>query len=184
MLLSGVLFVLFLAGCWLYCLTDAALTPAEAFPGWRKRTWIVVIAVTLIAGAIAWMIARRNWRSHQWSSTDAANLMIIDRNGASVIWYPHPLTEPADQADQAGPADQTDPTDDPTESASDAALSRHPAGRSRPAGQGPRHSRGRGRGRGSAGRTGWTVPRGPDDDPEFLRQLAQRIHGTPTDPAD
>ena len=30
MLLSGVLFILFLAGCWLYCLTDAALTPAVA----------------------------------------------------------------------------------------------------------------------------------------------------------
>ena len=41
MLLSGVLFVLFLAGCWVYCLTDAALTPTEAFPGWRKRTWVV-----------------------------------------------------------------------------------------------------------------------------------------------
>ena len=68
MLLSGVLFVLFLAGCWLYCLTDAALTPAEEFPGWRKRTWLVVIAVTLIAGAIAWLIARRNWRPEdQWA---------------------------------------------------------------------------------------------------------------------
>src|ERR1700722_19254554 len=60
MLLSGVLFVLFLAGCWLYCLTDAALTPAEEFPGWRKRTWIAVIAVTLIAGARARAAPRRN----------------------------------------------------------------------------------------------------------------------------
>ena len=129
MLLSGVLFVLFLAGCWLYCLTDAALRPAEAFPGWRKRTWVAVIAVTLIAGAIAWMIARRNWRSHRWSSTDAANLMIIDRSGANVIWYPQP------------PTGSTVPVDS-------------------------------------------TRPRGPDDDPEFLRQLAQRIHGSPTDPAE
>ncbi len=162
MLLSGVLFVLFLAGCWLYCLTDAAITPAEAFPGWRKRTWIVVIAVTPIAGAIAWMIARRNWRSHQWSSADATNLIIIDRNGANVLWYPRPPTAP------------TDPTD-PNESAADAALSRHPAGRSRPDG--------RGRG-GARDRIGRTIPRGPDDDPEFLRQLAQRIHGSPTDPAE
>ena len=160
MLLSGVLFVLFLAGCWLYCLTDAAVTPAEAFPGWRKRTWIIVIAVTLIAGAIAWMIARRNWRSSHWSSTDAANLIIIDRRGADILWYPHPPTEPA------GPTD-------PTESAADAALSRHPAGRSRPDGPG-----------GGRGRAGGTIPRGPDDDPEFLRQLAQRIHGSPTDPAE
>ena len=181
MLLSGVLFVLFLAGCWLYCLTDAALTPAEAFPGWRKRTWVAVIAVTLIAGAIAWMITRRNWRSHHWSSADAANLIIIDRSGANIVWYPYPPTEPADPAD-------------PTGRAADAALSRHPAGRSRPPGAG--RSRGHGRGHGRAGRImprgrasyggagSPPVPRGPDDDPEFLRQLAQRIHGTPPDLAE
>jgi hypothetical protein len=33
-------------------------------------------------------------------------------------------------------------------------------------------------------RSDWVAPLGPDDDPEFLRQLAQRIHGTPTDPAE
>ncbi len=143
MLLSGVLFVLFLAGCWLYCLTDAALTPAEEFPGWRKRTWIAVIAVTLIAGAIAWLIARRNWRASQWPPA-ATHLMIIDRNSANVIWFT-PWT---------------------TESPADVTASRHPAGRSM-----------------RAGHPGWVAPKGPDDDPEFLRQLAQRIHGTPTDPA-
>jgi hypothetical protein len=132
MLLSGVLFVLFLAGCWLYCLTDAALTPAEAFPGWRKRTWIAVIAVTLIAGAVAWLIARRNWRSRQRPGYGVANLMIIDHNGVNVLWYPDQPAEQADEADQAGPA----------------------------------------------------IPRGPDDDPEFLRRLAERIHGSPTDPAE
>jgi hypothetical protein len=173
MLLSGVLVILFLAGCWLYCLTDAALMPAEAFPGWRKRTWIVVIAVTLIAGAIAWMIARRNWRSRPWSSADAANLIIIDRSGATVLWYPHPPADPADPAD-------------PAESAADAALSRHPAGRSRPQGRGRRRTgrivpRSRG-GYGGAGSP--PVHRGPDDDPDFIRQLAQRIHGSPTDPAE
>jgi hypothetical protein len=136
MLLSGVLFVLFLAGCWLYCLMDAVLVPAEAFPGWRKRTWIFVIAVTTIAGAIAWLIARRRWRRQKWSSVHAANLMIIDRSGANIVWYPHPPTEPANPANPAEPA--------------------------RP-------------------RTG---PRGPDDDPEFLRQLARRIHGSSTDTAE
>ena len=143
MLLSGVLFVLFLAGCWLYCLTDAALTPAEEFPGWQKRTWLVVITVTLIAGAIAWLIARRHWRADQWPLA-ATHLMIIDRNSANVVWF-SPRT---------------------TEGAADAAQARHPAGRTmRP------------------GRSGWVAPKGPDDDPEFLRQLAERIHGTPTDPA-
>jgi Phospholipase_D-nuclease N-terminal len=139
MLLSGVLFVLFLAGCWLYCLADVILTPAEAFPGWRKRTWIVVICVTMIAGAIAWLIARRTWYSRQRPSADAANLMIVDRTGAQVLWYPQPPAETA--------------------------VTRHPAGRER----------------GSAERN---APQGPDDDPEFLRELAQRIHGTPTDPAE
>jgi len=145
MLLSGVLFVLFLAGCWLYCLTDAALTPAEEFPGWRKRTWLVVIAVTLIAGAIAWLIARRNWRPEdQWPSS-ATPLIVIDRDNPNVVWV-SPWT-PQNQAD--------------------AAQARHPSTRSlRPED------------------SGWVAPKGPDDDPEFLRQLAERIHGTPTDPAE
>ena len=144
MLLSGVLFVLFLAGCWLYCLTDAALTPAEEFPGWRKRTWLVVIAVTLIAGAIAWLIARRNWRSEdQWPSS-ATHLIIVDRDNPNVIWV-SPWTP---------------------ESQADATQARQPSGR--PIRPEP---------------SGWVAPKGPDDDPEFLRQLAERIHGTPTDPA-
>jgi hypothetical protein len=61
MLLSGVLFALFLAGFWLYCLTDAALTPAV--PGWPKRAWVAFIAATFIIGAIAWVIARRRARA-------------------------------------------------------------------------------------------------------------------------
>ena len=146
MLLSGVLFVLFLAGCWLYCLTDAALTPAEEFPGWRKRTWMVVIAVTLIAGAIAWLIARRNWRPEaEWPSA-ATHLIIVDHDNPNVVWL-SPWTPD-------GPAD--------------AAVARHPSAR--------RSVRPEDR--------DWVRPVGPDDDPEFLRQLAERIHGTPTDPAE
>jgi len=64
MLLSEVLFVLFLAGFWLYCLTDAALTPAV--PGWRKRAWVAFIAATFVIGAIAWVIARRRSRGRRW----------------------------------------------------------------------------------------------------------------------
>ena len=145
MLLSGVLFVLFLAGCWLYCLTDAALTPAEEFPGWRKRTWLVVIAVTLIAGAIAWLIARRNWRPEdQWPSS-ATHLIVIDRDNPNVVWLsPWTPQNPAD-----------------------AAQARHPSSRS----MRPEDS-------------GGVAPKGPDDDPEFLRPLAERNHGTPTDPAE
>jgi hypothetical protein len=147
MLLSGVLFVLFLAGCWLYCLTDAALTPAEEFPGWQKSTWLVVITVTLIAGAVAWLIARRHWRATQWPS-GATHVMIIDRDNANVVWF-SPWTP--DTAADAAPSRH---------------LSRHPAGRL------------------IRGRVGWLGPQGPDDDPEFLRELAQRIHGNPTDGAE
>jgi hypothetical protein len=59
MLLSGALFALFMTGFWLYCLTDAILTPAAGCRGPSKRAWIAVIAVTFIAGAFAWLIVRR-----------------------------------------------------------------------------------------------------------------------------
>ena len=53
MLLPDVLFILFLAGCWLLCLTDAALRPrpsSRAVQAHLDR----LIAVTFIVGAIAW----------------------------------------------------------------------------------------------------------------------------------
>jgi hypothetical protein len=141
MLLSGALFALFLAGCWLYCLTDAALTPAGEYAGWAKRTWIVVIAVTFIAGAIAWLIARRHSRAMHWPPTAVDHLTLVSLGdglgGANITWYP----------------------DRQTPNAADAALARHPAGRSRMLGR--------------------QAPIGPDDDPEFLRQLAKRIQGDP-----
>jgi len=59
MLLSGALFALFMMGFWLYCLTDAILTPAAECRGLSKPTWIAVIAVTFIGGALAWLIVRR-----------------------------------------------------------------------------------------------------------------------------
>ena len=134
MLLSGVLFALFLAGCWLYCLTDAALTAAGEYAGWSKRAWIVIICVTFIAGAIAWVIARRLARArHRPRATPADRLALVSLD-ANVIWYLY------------GPA-----------ATSDAALSRHPAGGSNP--------------------TARPAPKGPDDDPEFLGQLAKRIQG-------
>ena len=71
MLLSGVLFVLFLAGCWLYCLTDAALTPAVEYRGLSKSTWIYIISATFIVGALAWLIARRSRRSKSWVTASA-----------------------------------------------------------------------------------------------------------------
>ena len=59
MLLSGALLALFMTGFWLYCLTDAILTPAADCRGLRKPGWVALIAVTFIAGASAWLIVRR-----------------------------------------------------------------------------------------------------------------------------
>jgi hypothetical protein len=58
MLLASALFALFMMGFWLYCLTDAILTPAAECRGLPKAAWIAVIAVTFIGGAIAWLIVR------------------------------------------------------------------------------------------------------------------------------
>ena len=130
MLLSGVLFVLFLAGCWLYCLTDAALTPAVEYRGLSKSTWICIISATFIAGALAWLIARRSRRSKSWVTASAGT------------WYSPWAT-------------------------ADAAVARHPAARAKQ----PSHDR-------------QHIQQGPDDDPEFLRQLDRRIRGTSADPGE
>lgn len=142
MLLSSVLFALFLAGCWLYCLTDAALTPAREYRGLPKATWIAIIAATFIAGAIAWLIARRSWRARSWPASHAALMTLASHGDGDLTWYAH-------------------------WSAADDAIARHPAGRSRKPGDG-----------------GCTVPKGPDDDPDFLRLLDQRIRGTSADAGD
>ena len=63
MLLSGALLALFMMGFWLYCLTDAILTPASEFRGMPKAAWIAVITLTFIGGAVAWLIVREPLRS-------------------------------------------------------------------------------------------------------------------------
>jgi Phospholipase_D-nuclease N-terminal len=136
MLLSGALFALFMTGFWLYCLTDAILTPASEFLGMSKPAWIAVITVTFVGGAIAWLIVRRPQRS------------------SSAPLAPMPGWDP-DQLEESGEdyfrADRWTDADD--------AVARHPAGRARVA---------------DTGRAG---PKGPDDDPEFLRALDRAIHG-------
>ena len=133
MLLSVALFTLFMTGFWLYCLTDAILTPASQFPGMPKPAWIVVITVTFIGGAIAWLIVRQPVRS------SSAPLRPMPR------WNPDGLDGLGDDYFQT--ARWT------------GAVARHPAGRARVAG------------------TGRAAPKGPDDDPEFLRALDRAIHG-------
>ena len=162
MLLSGALFVLFLAGCWLYCLTDAALTPAAEYRGLPKAVWIGIIAATFIMGAIAWLIARRSARTQSWATAYVGRATLVDPADTDPAWYPHWVAaDVADSADSADAADSTDSADAP-----DAAVARHPAGRSRKT-QGGR-----------------PIPMGPDDDPEFLRQLDSRIRGSSPDPGE
>jgi hypothetical protein len=147
MLLSGVLFVLFLTGCWLYCLADAALTPAVDFRSLSKATWIGVIAATFIVGAVAWLITRRSRRTRSWATDQVRHVAspgpgFTTPRDADVTWYAH-------------------------WTAADEAVARHPAGRSKQTTQG-----------------GLAAPKGPDDDPEFLRLLDHHIHGTSADPGE
>jgi hypothetical protein len=103
MLLAGALFALFMTGFWLYCLTDAILTPAPECRGLPKSAWIVIITVTFIGGAVAWLIVRHPVR-------DSAAL---------------PLTPTArwDPDDGSFRSERWTDADD--------AVARHPAGRAR-----------------------------------------------------
>jgi hypothetical protein len=58
MLLSVALLALFVTGFWLYCLTDAILTPAPDCRGLAKPAWLAVITGTFVIGALAWLVAR------------------------------------------------------------------------------------------------------------------------------
>jgi hypothetical protein len=139
MVLPGVLFVLFLAGCWLYSLTDAALTPARDYRGLSKSAWITIIMLTFIVGAVAWLIAGRSRPASAWTNSNGGRLTLAGPGDTDFGWYTR-------------------------WTAADDAIARHPAGRSR-----------------RPGPDGWTLAKGPDDDPEFLRQLDHRIRGTSAD---
>ena len=158
MLLSGVLFVLFLDGCWLYCLADAALTPAEEFPGLSKITWLCIIVATFIVGAIAWLIARRSWPARSWAASQGTRPASPTSSDTDPAWFANWMA--FDGTDGTG----TDGTGADGAGATDAAVARHPAGRSKKAAQ-----------------EGWIAPKGPDDDVEFMRLLDRRIHGTSPD---
>jgi hypothetical protein len=125
MLLAGALSALFMTGFWLYCLTDAIMTPASECRGLPKPAWIAVITLTFVGGAVAWLIVRETVRHPSALLT--------------------PLPDPGDDYFRA---DRWTDADD--------AVARHPAGRARVA----------------AAR-----PKGPDDDPEFLRALDRAIRG-------
>jgi len=107
MLLSGALFALFMTGFWLYCLTDAILTPAAECRGLPKPAWVVIITVTFIGGAIAWLIVRQPVRS-------SSSLPLM----------------PASPWDPESPDDENSFQIERWTDADDA-IARHPAGRAR-----------------------------------------------------
>ncbi len=148
MLLSGALFALFMTGFWLYCLTDAILTPAAECRGLSKPAWIVVIIVTFIGGAIAWLIVRQPVRS------------------SSGLLAPMSRWDP-DRADGLG----KDHFRAGRWTAEDDAVARHPAGRARMVDTGGRARMA------DTSRAATQGPKGPDDDPDFLRALDRAIHG-------
>ncbi len=111
MLLSGALFALFMMGLWLYCLTDAIMTPASECRGLSKSAWIAIISVTFIGGAVAWLIVRQ---SADNSSASSAPLTRTPR------WDPGRPADPSDDFFLAG-----------RWTAADDAIARHPAGRAR-----------------------------------------------------
>jgi hypothetical protein len=143
MLLASALFALFLGGFWLYCLTDAILTPASECRGMPKTAWIAVIAATFIGGAVAWLIVRQPVRPSAprltplppWDRED-----VLDDDVCQDTIFSGEVEQ------------QWTGTDD--------AVARHPAGRARAAG----------------------APKGPDDDPEFLRILDRAIRGSSFEP--
>jgi hypothetical protein len=114
MLLSGALFALFMMGFWLYCLTDAILTPASECRGLAKPAWIAIIALTFIGGAIAWLIAREPLRRTYGSPAPAPR------------WDPDAPGDADDLGDGSFRNERWTAADD--------AVARHPAGRGRPAG--------------------------------------------------
>lgn len=102
MLLPGVLFVLILAGCWVYCLIDAALTPSMVFRGLPKAAWIGLIAVTFTLGGIAWLCYRATLRSRRpdWEAEQAS----VARHPAGRLRN----APPAGCASPKGPDDDAD----------------------------------------------------------------------------
>jgi hypothetical protein len=59
MLLLGALFALFIAGFWVYCVADVALTPRYECRRLPKAAWIVVVAAIPVIGAVVWLAAGR-----------------------------------------------------------------------------------------------------------------------------
>ena len=167
MLLLGALFALFISGFWLYCLIDVALTPRSECRGLPKAAWIVVVAGTFVIGAAAWLAVRHPARAMLAPVPPAGLKARRTEAGSDADEPPFPPEGRDGRVPRSG---RPDPRvwvspDYYGSLEAEAALLRHPAGRSRPRSASSRSSR----------------PKGPDDDPEFLRSLDRAIHGIEAD---
>ena len=165
MLLLGALFALFLSGFWLYCLVDVALTPRSECRGLPKAAWIVVVAGTFVIGAAAWLAARHPAGVTLAPAPPAGFKARGNEAGGDTDDLPPPFfAEGRDRrvprSARPDPRIRVDP-DYYGSLEAEAAVLRHPAGRSRPRRASSRPS----------------PPQGPDDDPEFLRSLDRAIRG-------
>jgi hypothetical protein len=174
MLLLGALFALFLSGFWLYCLVDVALTPGSECRGLPKAAWIVVVAGTFVIGAAAWLAVRHRAGVTLAAAPPAGFKARGNDAGGDPDDLPPPFPHPGrdrriPRSSRPDPRIQVSP-DYSGDLDAEAALLRHPAGRSRPRRPTSRPPR----------------PQGPDDDPEFLRSLDRAIRGAEAgdDPAD
>lgn len=59
MLLIGALCALLAIGVWLYCVVDILVTSRSGCRGLPKAAWLVVVALTFIIGAAAWLLLGR-----------------------------------------------------------------------------------------------------------------------------
>ena len=73
MLLPGVLIAAFLTCWWLFCLIQAAFTPAREFSGLGKGAWVALIGLTFALGAVAWVIRCESRRAQLWLLTPVAH---------------------------------------------------------------------------------------------------------------
>jgi hypothetical protein len=159
MLLLGALFALFIVGFWCYCLIDVALTPRSECRGLPKAAWLVIVAATFAVGGVVWLASRRPARiaPNPPAGTD----------GPVPPSPPEGRDRPLPRKGRPAPRDWDgqgntgwDAPGMPASLEAEAALLRHPAGRSRRRGASSRPR-----------------PKGPDDDPEFLQSLDKAIRG-------
>jgi hypothetical protein len=165
MLLVGALFALLVAGFWLYCLVDVALTPSDEFHRLPKAAWIAIVAGTFIIGAVVWLAVRRPAQPTVASLSPAPSDP-PDR--------PQDPAQPQEQRDmgqpenepgrESGPAGEPDPgrASGPAEMFTKQEPVSHASSHSPIS---------------PTGAAGPISPVGPDDDPKFLRSLDRAIHG-------